>query len=90
MRRSRHAGFTLIEVLVSVFLLSVLSAFAYETLNYVRRSREITSASFDRLRAIEMTVHTMVADFEQIQPRPVRDMIGTAVLPALLADPRTT
>jgi general secretion pathway protein J len=90
MRPLRHGGFTLIEVLVSVFLLSVLSAFAYETLNYVRRSREITSASFDRLRAIEMTVHTMVTDFEQIEPRPVRDVVGTAVVPALLADPRTT
>lgn len=90
MRACRHAGFTLIEVLVSVFLLSVLSAFAYETLNYVRRSREITSGSFDRLRAIELTVHTMVTDFEQLQPRPVRDIVGTSVVPALLADPRTT
>jgi general secretion pathway protein J len=86
----RRAGFTLIEVLVAVFLLAVLSAFAYQTLNYVRRSREVTSAAFARLRAVELTMHTMVTDFEQLEPRPVRDVVGTAVLPALLADPRTT
>ncbi len=86
----RRRGFTLIEVLVSVFLLSVLSAFAYETLNYVRRSREVTSAAFDRLRAVEMAMHTLVADFAQLEPRPVRDVVGTSVLPAVLADPRTT
>jgi general secretion pathway protein J len=89
-RRQAHRGFTLIEVLVSVFLLAVLSAFAYETLNYVRRSRETTSAAFERMRAIELTVHTLVTDFQQLEPRPVRDLLGESALPALLADPRTT
>jgi len=86
----RPGGFTLIEVLVSVFLLSVLAAFAYETLNYVRRSRETTAAAFDRTRGLELAVHTLVTDFEQVEPRPVRDLLGVSVLPALLADPRTT
>jgi general secretion pathway protein J len=86
----RRGGFTLIEVLVSVFLLSILSAFAYETLSYVRRSREATNASFERIRAIELAVHTLVTDFEQLQPRPVRDLLGASALPAILADPRTT
>ena len=90
MNHSRARGFTLIEVLVSVFLLSVLAAFCYETLNYVRQSRESTSASFDRVRDLELAVHMMTTDFQQLEPRPVRDQLGTAVEPALLADARST
>jgi general secretion pathway protein J len=89
-RRARVQGFTLIEVLVSVFLLGVLAAFAYETLNYVRKSRETTAAAFQRTRDLELAVHTMVTDFEQLEPRPVRDLLGLTAQPALLADPRTT
>ncbi|MBS0395893.1 MAG: type II secretion system minor pseudopilin GspJ [Proteobacteria bacterium] len=83
-------GFTLIEVLVSVVLLSILASLAYGTLNYVRRSREITDAAFERMREVELAVHTMVGDFEQLEARPVRDLLGQTALPALLADPRTT
>ncbi|MBS0374900.1 MAG: type II secretion system minor pseudopilin GspJ [Proteobacteria bacterium] len=90
MKRPPARGFTLIEVLVAVFLLAVLSAFAYETLNYVRRSREITESAFDRTRAIELAVHTIATDFEQLAPRPVRDLLGQNAVPALLSDPRTT
>jgi len=89
-RNARARGFTLIEVLVSVFLLSVLAAFCYETLNYVRKSRESTNASFDRVRDLELAIHLMTTDFEQLEPRPVRDQLGTAVEPALLADARST
>ena len=86
----RGGGFTLIEVLVSVFLLSVLSAFAYGTLNYVGRSREITHAAFERTRALQLAMHALVTDFEQLEPRPVREPIGDASQPALLADSRSS
>jgi len=90
MSRRRPQGFTLIEVLISVFILAIVSALCYQTLDYVRRSRERSDATFGRLRAIELTVRTLESDFEQLEPRPVRDVVGTSVLPALLADPRTT
>ena len=89
MKQAGARGFTLIEVLVSVFLLSILAAFCYETLNYVRRSRESMSASFDRVRDLELAIHLMTTDFQQLEPRPVRDQLGTAVEPALLADARS-
>jgi general secretion pathway protein J len=91
MRRPHHTrGFTLIEVLVSVFLMAVLSGLAYESLNYIRRSREVTQTVYARLGAIELTVHTLANDFRQLAPRPVRDVVGTANVPALLSDSRTT
>jgi general secretion pathway protein J len=83
-------GFTLIEVLVSVFLLAVLSAFCYETLSYVRHARDGTAASFDRIRGLELAVHALVTDFAELEPRPVRDVLGTTFVPALYADGRST
>ncbi len=88
-RRARAPeGFTLIELLVAVFLLAVLSAFAYGTLSYVEKAREATQTSFAREKEIEFAVHTMVTDFEQLAPRPIREPLGTNYLPALSADPR--
>jgi general secretion pathway protein J len=83
-------GFTLIEVLVSLVLMAVLSGLSYQALNYVSRSRDLSRDSFARLSAIELTVHQFALDFSELNPRPVRDMIGTAYVPALLSDPRTT
>ncbi len=84
--RQQHAGFTLIEVMVSVFLLAVLSGFAYETLSYVTRARDGMIGVFERTRAIESTLHVLMVDFEQLNPRPVRDLLGATSEPALLAD----
>lgn len=86
--RRRALGFTLIEVLVSVFLLSVLSAFCYGTLNYVRRSRDGTEAAFERTRTLQLAMNALVTDFEQLAPRPVRDALGDPV-PALRSDRRS-
>ena len=83
-------GFTLIEVLVSVFLLSIMSALCYGTLNYVMKARTITQDSFARLRDVEMTMHYLVNDVSQMTLRPVRDSLGETAQPTLLADPRNT
>lgn len=90
MSRRQLLGFTLIEVLVSVFLLSVLAAFCYETLSYVQKSRVTTAAAFARIREVELAMHFLSTDLQQLEPRPVRDLLGTAVQPALLADARST
>jgi general secretion pathway protein J len=79
----RPRGFTLIELLVAVFLLAVLSAFAYETLAYVHRARDGALAAIARERELELAVHLLVTDFEQLAPRPVRQPVGSGYLPAL-------
>lgn len=85
----RRRGFTLIEVLVSVFLLSVLSAFCYQTLSYVRRSKTASAAAFEQVRGLELAMHYFATDFEQLEPRPVRDVLGATYVPALYADGRS-
>lgn len=90
MTSSRHRGFTLIELLVSIFLLSVLSAFCYATLNYVVKTQDSAKAAFERTRELQLAVHTLVTDFQQIEPRPVRDVLGQNRLPVLKADRSTT
>lgn len=84
----RARGFTLIELLVAVFLLAVLSAFAYGTLSYVQKAREATQTNFAREREVELAISTIVTDFEQVAPRPVRQPLGTDYLPAVYTDPR--
>jgi general secretion pathway protein J len=89
MTAQRSRGFTLIEVLVAVLLLAVLSALAYETLSYVHKARDGSVAAFDRLREVELGLHTLVADFEQLEPRPVRQPVGDGYLGAFVGDTRT-
>jgi general secretion pathway protein J len=41
-----------------------------------------------RLEALQTTMRLLTQDFEQLAPRPVRDVLGDSRLPALLADQR--
>jgi len=85
----RAAGFTLIELLVSIFILGVLSTLCYGTLSYVMRTREATDAAFERQRRVQLAVQQLVTDFQQLEPRPVREPLGDAYQPAIRADRRT-
>jgi len=48
-----------------------------------------TDDDMKRIREIQLAVHTLVADFAQLEPRPVREPIGDAWQPALRSDRRT-
>jgi len=85
----RSHGFTLIELLVSVFILGVLSALCYGTLSYVTKVRDAAAQSFERQRRLQLAVHQLVVDFQQLDPRPVREPLGDASQPALRSDRRT-
>jgi type II secretion system protein J len=85
-RKSRHdaiAGFTLIEVLVALLILGIMSALGYGTYRAARISAERTEESLKRSREIEFGMRMMMQDFAQSVPRPVRDILGQARLPAL-------
>lgn len=81
MRRQR--AFTLIEVLVAMAVFAVLAAFAYGTLSQTLLSAEILSARMDRLQALQRTMRMLTDDLQQLAPRPVRDVLGDNLRPAL-------
>jgi general secretion pathway protein J len=82
-RRTRTAGFTLVELLVALLILGIMSALGYGTYRAARTSAERTEEALSRSREIEFGMRVLVMDFAQMVPRPVRDPLGQSRLPAL-------
>jgi general secretion pathway protein J len=80
-KRIRHraaAGFTLIELLVALLILGVMSALGYGSYRSARISSERAEESMQRTRQIEFGLRTMVQDFAEAVPRPIRDPLGNS------------
>src|ERR1700684_2205294 len=86
MRRGA-AGFTLDEILGAWLILAIMAALGYSTYRAARISAERTEEALKRSREIEFGMRIMVADFAQMVPRPVRDIMGQSRLPALRGTP---
>lgn len=84
----RRVGFTLLELLVAVFVSAVLFALGYAALNQVIERRAALQQQQSELEALRRTVSLLTADLSDSQPRPVRDGNGGAYEPALRVDPR--
>lgn len=85
----RQRGFTLIEVVVAMFVAAVMMAIGYSALNQALQNRERVAQAQTRLVELQTAMRVMSQDFAQIEPRPIRDVLGSGTEAALLADPRT-
>lgn len=85
----RARGFTLLEVLVAIFVFAVVALMAYGGYNQLTRQDEIVDRNASRTRAVQSTVQRMAEDFTMLEPRPVREPLGDSIDPALRADKRT-
>lgn len=85
----RARGFTLVEVLVAVAIFVIVGALAMGGYNELVRQSDIVEANAKRTRAVQRTVQRLVQDFVALEPRPVREPLGDAYEPALLADARS-
>jgi general secretion pathway protein J len=80
-RPSRSTGFTLIEVMVALFILALMSAMAWQGVEAIARSRESTQARMDRLLRLQTVLAQWEAD--------VHEVIDTQVVPGMNFDGAT-
>src|SRR5215471_13351063 len=83
MRRQR--GFTLIELMVAVFITAVLFAIGYGAVNQAVKNREGLEQQQDRLNVIQSAMRTIAQDVNQLAMRPIRDPNGNDLLPVIVA-----
>lgn len=76
-------GFTLLELLVAIAIFAVMSAIAYGGITTATQAQARVNKSTERLREIQSAVRRLSTDLYQIQPRPVRDVIGDGQLAAV-------
>ncbi|NLS14474.1 type II secretion system minor pseudopilin GspJ [Vibrio sp. SM6] len=81
--RRKARGMTLIEVLVSIAIFSTLSVGAYQIVNQVQRSNEISAERSARLNEIQRALVMLDNDFRQMALRQTRsdgEEAGTKLL----------
>lgn len=81
----RVRGFTLVELLVAIFIFAIVSAIAMGGYNELVKQSDIASAGAARTRNVQAAVQRLVLDFTSLEPRPVREPLGDSVQPALRA-----
>jgi len=88
--KHRERGFTLLELLVAMFIAAILFAMGYGTINQAVKNREVLEEQQKRLLELQTTVRTMEQDFVQLAQRPVREPVGGGYQPSLVATATST
>jgi general secretion pathway protein J len=86
MNRRAAAGFTLVEILVAMFIFAIVGVMAMGGYNQLTKQRDIMESSASRTRAVQSAIQRMTQDFAMVEPRPVRDPLGQTLEPALRAE----
>jgi len=81
----RSRGFTLIELVVALFITAIMFIFGYRALSQAINSRRELEEQSVKLQALQTALRVIEQDFELVQPRPVRNLIGDGYMPALSA-----
>lgn len=70
--RALLKGFTLIEVMVAISVFATLSFSAYQVVNQVQRSNELSLEKSERIKQLQRSLVFLDNDFRQIVARPFR------------------
>ncbi len=85
-RQTKMRGFTLLELLVSMAIFAIISVLALGGLNAVVTQQTIAKDQLQRLAGLQRAMRMMTDDFEQLNPRFVRQVLGEATDPPLITD----
>lgn len=82
----RVTGFTLLELLIAIAIFAIVAVLAMSGYNELLMQRERAGQSMQRARTIQRAVTRLAQDFEQLEPRPVRNATATINDPALCSN----
>ena len=88
--RARSGGFTLLELLVAMFIAAVIFAMGYGTINQAVKNRTGLQEQQKKLLELQSTVRIMEQDFVQLAQRPIRDPVGGTYQACLVANATST
>lgn len=89
-RMRLQCGFTLVELLVALFITAIVFAMGYSALSQALTSRKQVDEQATRLSAVQQAMRVIEQDFEMMQPRPVRDLQGSSYLAPLVINRNNT
>jgi general secretion pathway protein J len=69
-------GFTLIELVVALFITAIIFAVGYGAINQALHNHAEVKEHQDRLSEVQTAVRSMVQDFSELAARPIRDPLG--------------
>lgn len=88
--RERTArGFTLLELLVAIFIAAIMFAIGYGVITQALHARHAVRRDQRQLLALQTAMRIMEQDFVQLAPRPIRAPNGQGWQPAIMASTST-
>ncbi|HUQ10252.1 MAG TPA: type II secretion system minor pseudopilin GspJ [Steroidobacteraceae bacterium] len=86
MTTTRIRGFTLVEVMIAIFIAAIMFAIGYSAINQALRDRDSINTSQARVTEIQRGMRVVAQDFAQVAARPARDTAGAGqLMPAIMA-----
>ncbi len=79
----RLRGFTLLELLIAIAIFAIVAAMAMGGYNQLIMQRERAAETMARVRGVQRAVTRITQDFQQLEPRPIRDATAATTNPAL-------